>query len=117
MLLQDTKDHDTESAETFAAKLIVTPTSAQLSKIQIIIDIASREYQNRTVSFTPTLTFRAIVPDDSEVFHVVLSGSVHKLKRLLSSGGASLGDCDSMGRSLLNVSLCRHVKRALDIFD
>ena len=104
MLLSDTEYQDTESVETFAAKLIVTPTWAQPSKFQIILDIASREYQDRTVSFTPTLIFRAMIPDDSEVFRVVEGGSVRKLKRLLSTGAASLGDCDPEGRSLLNVS-------------
>ena len=117
MLLQDTEDQSRETAETLAAKLIITPTSAQFLNLQIIIDIASREYQDHAVHLTPTLTFRAIVPDDSEVFRVVEGGSVRKLKKLLDSGAASLGDCDSMGRSLLNVSLCRHVKQALDIFD
>ena len=104
MLLSDTEYQDTKSVETFAAKLIITPTWAQPSKFQIIIDIASREYQDRIVSFTPTLIFRAMIPDDSEVFRVVEGGSVRKLKRLLSTGAASLGDCDPMGRSLLNVS-------------
>ena len=107
MLLPDAEDQDTEIAnEAFAAKLLITPTSASASNIQVIVDIASRAYQNRTVCFTPMLTFRAMIPSDSEVFHVVKGGSVTKLKKLLSSGAASLGDCDSMGRSLLNVSLC-----------
>ena len=117
MLLQETEDQSKENAETLAAKLIITPTAAQLSKFKIIIDIASREYQNHAIYFTPTLTFHATIPDDSEVFRIVKSGSVQKLKKLLSTGAASLGDCDSMGRSLLNVSFCRRVKQALDIFD
>lgn len=107
MLHPDAEDQDTEIAnEAFTAKLLLTPTSASVSSFQVIIDIASRAYQNRTVCFTPTLTFRAMIPSQSEVFHVVEGGSVKKLKKLLSSGVASLGDCDSMGRSLLNVSLC-----------
>ncbi|KAL9065483.1 MAG: hypothetical protein Q9161_008188 [Pseudevernia consocians] len=102
-LFPDPEDLDTESAdEAFAAKLLVTPTSASVSNLQIVIDIASRTYQNRTIYFTPTLTFRAMVADDSEVFRVVGGGSVKKLGMLLSSGAASLGDCDSMGRSLLH---------------
>jgi len=108
MLHPDAEDQDTESAdEAFAAKLLITPMSAPISNFQIVIDVASKTYHDRTIYLTPTLTFRAIVPDDSEVFRVVEGGSVGKLKRLLSSGAASLEDCDSMGRSLLNVSLFR----------
>ena len=106
MLLPDAEGQDTDCTnEAFAAKLLVTPTSDLPSSFQIIVDIASRAYQNRTIYFEPTLTFRAMVPDDSEVFRVVEAGSVKKLKRLLSNRAASLRDCDSMGRSLLNVSL------------
>ncbi|KAM0800742.1 hypothetical protein BDR22DRAFT_232300 [Usnea florida] len=110
MLLQEIEDCDTKGAgEAFAAKIVVTPTSTIGSKFQIIVDLASKTYQNRTVHFTPTLTFRAMISGDSEVFRVVQRGSVRKLKKLLSSGAASLGDCDPAGRSLLNYALhnCR----------
>ena len=118
MLMADGEDCNTESAdEAFAAKVVVTPTTTTVSNFQIIIDLSSYTYQNRTVHFTPTLTFRAMIPDDSEVFRVVQRGSVKKLKKLLSRGAASLGDCDSLGRSLLNVSLyesAKHVQHTLD---
>ncbi len=118
MLLPDIQEQDTESFdEEFAAKMLVTPTSASLSSYQIVIDIASRINQNRTICFTPTLTFRVMVPDDSEVFRVVKGGSVKKLKKLLQSGVASLGDCDSEGRSLLNVGLRQDIKYDLKAFD
>lgn len=117
MPLSSTEDQDRGSAdEAFAAKLLFTPASTSHSNVQVIIDIASCADQNHKVFFTPTLTFRAMVPSDSEVFRVVEGGSVKKLKKLLSSGAASLGDCDSMGRSLLNVSL-RGQKHALRSFD
>ena len=118
MLLPDIEEQDTESFdEEFAAKVLVTPTSASLSSYQIVIDFASRINQNRTICFTPTLTIRAMVPSDSEVFRVVKGGSVRKLKKLLQSGAASLGDCDPDGRSLLNVGLDQDVKYNLDAFD
>ena len=105
MLMADKEDNNTESAdEAFAAKVIVTPTTTTLSNVQIIVDLASRTYRNRTVHLIPTLTFRAMIPFGSEVFRVVQRGSVKKLKKLLSIGAASLGDCDPEGRSLLNVS-------------
>lgn len=114
MLLPDAEDQDTESVnEAFSAKIVVTPTSASLSNFQIVIDTASRAYHDRTIYFTPTLTFRPMLPTDSEVFRVVEGGSVKKLKKLLNSGAASLGDCDPMGRSLLNVSIYDDAKHAL----
>ena len=114
MILPDAEDQDTESAEeAFAAKLLITPVSAPFSNFQIIVDVASKTYHDRTMYLTPMLTFRAIIPDDSEVFRIVEGGSVSKLKKLLDSGKASLGDCDSMGRSLLNVSVCRAAMHAL----
>lgn len=79
--------------------------------------ISLQAYQNRTICFTPILTFCAIVPNDSKVFRVVEGGSVKRLKKLLSSGEASLGDCDPLGRSLLNVSLCEDVEHALHTLD
>ena len=91
--------------------------SAPKSNFQIVIDVASKTYHDRTIYLTPVLTFRAIVPDDSEVFRVVEGGSVRKLKNLLNNGMASLGDCDSMGRSLLNVSIRRAAMHALFDFD
>lgn len=111
--LQDAEDQGTKSAdEAFAAKLLFTPISASLSSSKIVINLASRIYRNNTVYLTPTLTFHAMIPDDSEIFRVVKRGSVRKLKKLVSSGAASLGDCDSMGRSLVNVRL-KNVKPLL----
>ena len=114
MTLPDAEEQDTERAEeSFAAKLFITPMTAPNSNFRIILDVASKTYHDRTMYLTPMLTFRAIIPDDSKVFRVVEGGSVMKLKKLLDSGAASLGDCDPMGRSLLNVSACRAVNYAL----
>ena len=118
MILPDAEDQAAEGAEeAFAAKLLITPVSASSSNFQIVIDVASKTYHDRTMILTPMLKFRAIIPDDSEVFRVVEGGSVRKLKTLLNNGTASLGDCDSMGRSLLNVSISRAVNHALTEFN
>lgn len=114
LLLPDAEDQDTEvTHEAFTARLFITPVSAPSPSFQIVIDLASKTHQDRAIYFTPTLTFRAMVPDDSEVFRVVEGGSIKKLKRLINSGRASLGDCDSMGRSLLNVSYLKNEQHAL----
>ena len=112
------EDRVSETAdEAFAAKILLTPISTSVSNLQIVIDIASRTFQDRTVYLTPTLTFRAMVADDSAVLRVVSRGSVKKLRILLSSGAASLGDCDSMGRSLLHVSIYKDVGHTSCAFD
>ena len=106
MLLSDAEERDAESAdEAFAAKLLITPVWASSSRYQIVVDVASRTYKDCTMFFPPTLTFRAMIPDDSKIFRVVRGGSVRKLQKLIESGEGSLRDCDPMGRSLLNVSL------------
>ena len=118
MILSDAEDQTTESAaEAFAAKLLIILVSASSSKTQIVVDVASKTYHDRTMFLTPMLAFRAIVLDNSEVFRVVEIGSVRKLRKLLNNGTASVGDCDLMGRSLLNVSISRAINHALHEFN
>jgi hypothetical protein len=57
-------------------------------------------------SLSPTLSFHAIVPDDSLIFELVRQGNVKGLVEELQNGRASLTDCDSHGRSLLGVRAC-----------
>ena len=52
----------------------------------------------------PTISFHCVRPDNAEVFKVVSHGNVEVLFDMIESGLASLTDCDTKGRSLLNVS-------------
>ena len=55
-------------------------------------------------SLNPMLSFHPIVPDNAEIFDAVKTGKVNMMLELFNAGKASLRDCDSEGRSLLNVS-------------
>lgn len=55
-------------------------------------------------SLDPILWFHPVVPDNAEIFDAVENGNLDKMLELLNAGKASLRDCDSEGRSLLNVS-------------
>ena len=50
-----------------------------------------------------TISFQSVRPDESHVFELATFGSVEELVALFEAGDASLSDCDSKGRSLLNV--------------
>lgn len=55
-------------------------------------------------SLRPTISFSAILPEDSEVFRMVSCGDLSGLRRLLAERKVSLSDCDELGRSLLTVT-------------
>lgn len=103
-----TENCEEPAREAFAARLVVTPTFNAHSKHQIIIDLAHQIHESYRVHLTPSLSFRALISDDSEVFKIVTKGSVKQIVSLLRRGAASLRDCDTTGRSLLNVSDCSH---------
>ena len=54
-------------------------------------------------SLHPKLSFRPIVPYDAHILEAVKTGDTDWMLELLHTGKASLHDCDSEGRSLLNV--------------
>lgn len=54
-------------------------------------------------SLSPRLSFCAIIPDNSEIFALVENGDLKGIINHLQQGKTSLSDCDSEGRSLLNV--------------
>ena len=50
-----------------------------------------------------TLQYRCVVPFDSPIFELALSGDVLGIKKLLSNGGGSLYDQDPDGDTLMDV--------------
>ena len=50
-----------------------------------------------------TISFQSVRRAESEVFEIASFGSVEQLVELFEAGDAYLSDCDSRGRSLLNV--------------
>lgn len=105
-------DHETASTgyrdfskEHFSARIKVIPSSIVGLNVQIILDL-SQEFTKRGInSFSPSISFRSIIPYGSEIFDIVQLGSVAGLREALASKSASLTDCDPDGRSLLHVTI------------
>lgn len=99
-------DSETDEAiqeEEFSARVVFTPASTTSSTSQLILSLSQRFTNGNNILSTPVLSFRSIVPKNSAVFRIVQHGSVYELQKALSEGSASLTDCDSKGRPLLNV--------------
>lgn len=99
---------ETEEAipdEEFSARVAFTPTPTTHSTFQLILKLSQKLTNGINVLSTPVLSFRSIVPKTSDIFRIVQYGCVHDLQKALSEGSASLTDCDSKGRSLLNVRI------------
>ncbi|KAL9104008.1 MAG: hypothetical protein Q9163_000986 [Psora crenata] len=91
--------------EMFTAKAEITPVNGAHPRSQIILDLAEKTLANCTTSLTPVLGVRNMVPDGAEIFQIVSHRSIKELQEFLSTGAASLRDCDIMGRSLLHVTV------------
>jgi hypothetical protein len=71
-----------------------------MSPLRVVVDLAPR------FDPTATITYQAMIPNDSVVFRIAHSGRVTDLIELFEKGTAFLTDRDEQGRSLLSVSLC-----------
>lgn len=96
------------SKEHFSARIKLIPSSFTDSNLQIILDLAQEITKKGIVSLTPHLSFRSIIPYDSEIFDIVQFGSVASLREAIANRSASLTDCDPDGRSLLHVNIDSH---------
>ena len=94
------------TVETFEARMTFTPAFQPAAKSQMILSVSQTITRRSSISLTPMLSFRCVVPATSVIFDIVRYGSVRELQRILTDGDASLTDCDPDGRSLLNVSTC-----------
>lgn len=99
-------DLETDEAiqeEEFSARVVYTPPSTTTPTSQLILNLSQRLTNGKNILSIPALSFRSIVPNNSAVFRIVQHGSIYELQKAISEGSASLGDCDSKGRPLLNV--------------
>ena len=87
--------------KTVAARLAIVPNSIGTSPFRVVLDFTPH------LDPSATITYQAMIPNDSEVFEIAGSGEVKELIGLLEKGIASLTDRDEEGRSLLNVSCYR----------
>lgn len=84
--------------EAFAARVVIIPSDSKISLFRVVFDFTPH------LDPTPKISYQAMIPNDSEVFEIVISGQVEKLIGALEKGTTSLTDRDEQGRSLLNVS-------------
>ncbi len=80
------------------AKIAIQSNVGALGAFRIALDL------NPRLSPSATITYQAILPNDSEIFKIVRSGKPKDLLKALEAKTASLTDRDEEGRSLLNVS-------------
>jgi hypothetical protein len=91
-----------KTTKAFAGTISILPRTKK-RKMQIRASFFQHMTQNGGYSFAPTISFHAVIPDDSKVFQLVEDGDLHGLRQMLQDGLASLTDCDTYGRSLLGV--------------
>jgi hypothetical protein len=80
-----------------AARLAFVPKIVGQSLFRVVFGV------NPYLDPSATITYQAMIPDDSEVFEIAGFGKVEDLIKLLRNGDASLTDRDEEGRSILNV--------------
>lgn len=74
-----------------------------VSKVKLSASFLQKWTENGCFSLKPTLSFCAIIPDDSRIFTLTSEGNLKGMINHIRQGHASLTDCDSRGRTLLNV--------------
>jgi hypothetical protein len=83
------------------ARTVITPFKSAAATPQMIFDLTHNSDDNSLSGLI--LSVRSTIPDDSKVIQVAMAGSRHDLEMMIANGIASLTDCDTQGRSLLNV--------------
>jgi hypothetical protein len=99
--LMSLEDATRTANKTVAARLAIIPNNIRTSPFRVVFDFTPH------VDPSATITYQAIIPNDSEVFKIASSGGVKELIEIIEKGLASLTDHDEEGRSLLNVSCDR----------
>jgi hypothetical protein len=100
----DDNANDEHAVEQFQANIVITPPADVYPVPQTIVQLATRTSKFASILSTPIISFRTIIPEDSIIFDTAKHGTLSDLQMMLSSGEASLSDCDPSGRSLINVS-------------
>ncbi|KAF8250895.1 ankyrin [Wilcoxina mikolae CBS 423.85] len=101
-------DEDGIREEVFSGKVTVMPAYAIPSGgrgIRILASLQQKVARKGVFSLKPTLTFSAVIPDNSEIFQMAASGDLEGLVKLFMEGKASLTDCNVEGRTLLTYAV------------
>ena len=91
---------DEDVMETFTGILTLLPKTKG-ENIKIRASFAQKKMASGSFSSLPTISFHAVIPDNSKVFQLIKEGNLDGLRRMLQDGQTSLTDCDTCGRSLL----------------
>ncbi|KAL9620343.1 MAG: hypothetical protein Q9160_005142 [Pyrenula sp. 1 TL-2023] len=97
------KSYQESAREVFAGNLTLV-LSRSRNKAKLRTFFVQRVLSNGAFTFSPTISFHAMIPNDSQIFDLVRRGDVDHMIKLLEGGLASLNDCDEDGHSLLWVS-------------
>ena len=97
------QDAWTDTPESLEVSFAFLPNNPQNPRIAV--NFRQRLLYEGSFLKKPALSISALLPHDSEVFHLIEEGDLSGLIRLLSLGEASLTDRDQMGRCLLHVSI------------
>jgi hypothetical protein len=93
-------DPSGKDSEIAATRITIVPNDDGMSPLRVVVDLAPR------LNPTATITYQAMIPNDSAVFWIARFGKVTDLIDLFEKGAACLTDRDEQGRSLLSVNLC-----------
>lgn len=97
-----TRNVDEAVQEVFEGTVSFIP-SRTTCRTKISTSFFQRSTNNGYFSLKPRLSFCAIIPDNSEIFALISNGDLEGIINHLQQGKGSLSDCDSEGRTLLNV--------------
>jgi hypothetical protein len=94
---------ENDLVEQLFLEITITPPSDTFLIPQTVFRLSRETSRYRSTLLTPIISFRRIRPDSDDIFQIARYGTSEDLQRALSSGKASLSDCDTEGRSLMNV--------------
>jgi hypothetical protein len=95
--------NETGVVEQFYTNITITPPQDTCSIPQTVFRLSRETSQYKSTLLTPIMSFRRTRADSDDIFWIASHGTSESLQRVLSSGEASLTDCDTKGRSLVNV--------------
>ena len=100
-----TDEIDQQVENVFEGTVSLIP-ERDVSRTKISASFVQKWTKNGHFSLKPSLSFCAVIPDNSHIFSLTSKGDLKGIINHIQHGHASLTDCDSKGRTLLNVSTC-----------
>jgi hypothetical protein len=91
----------------FMSVITFTADKSQYKQFMLSIHLIQIHGLDGSNVLSPCIIGHAVIPDDAPILQAIRDGNLEEFKRLLENGQARVWDCDSDGRSLLNVSLSR----------